>query len=144
MNTAEKHLWEWLEKGTRGLGKLHFQRIENTTGTGTLDTEGCWGSESFWLELKIAVENEDGTLDTGLRRGQALFMARRRRACGRAAVLIQVDSATRARRYLIDGLKGTVLRGEHVREEDLANWNMLTSPHAQPMEILDALTTWEP
>lgn len=97
----ESALWAWLRVVKPRPTPLHWHRIEDILNRGTPDVEGCYVSIGFDVELKSVQKRRDGTVWCELRPEQAMYLRARRRAGGRAFVLIQVGPNER---YLVDGM----------------------------------------
>ncbi len=105
MRTQESGLWNWLRDGSASLvPQLHIRRIENLLSKGDPDVEGCMRGSGFVCELKsITARPSKFRLWCEVKTEQARFLVARRRAGGRAWLLVQVGMGTAANRYLIDG-----------------------------------------
>ena len=73
MITEQKEikLWHWL-KNKLSKHPVDLQRIENTTGCGVPDVNGCYKGSEAWIELKVHVKGQ-----VVLRKEQYAWLARR-------------------------------------------------------------------
>ncbi len=71
----------------RNLPEIHWQRIENVSGTGVPDVNGCSSGIEFWFEGKVA---KDGSFI--IRPDQIAWLTRRFNAGGRVFVVVREDS----------------------------------------------------
>lgn len=110
--TRETDLWDWLKKTKRTYKKrLHLSRVENAVGVGMSDVEGCLADPitevgiQFWIELKCEKRpaREATTIKPRFQPTQEPWHRRRRGSGGRTFVLLQVGSASGARRYMLWG-----------------------------------------
>lgn len=110
--TRETDLWDWMKKLKRVYKKrLHMSRVENAVGTGMSDVEGCLEDPlsgigiQFWIELKCEKRpaRDTTTIKPRFQSTQEPWHRRRRDAGGRTFVLLQVGSASGARRYMLWG-----------------------------------------
>lgn len=134
----ESSLWTWLYSGSRSLRPaLHLCRIENICERGTPDVEGFYRGTQFWVELKAIARRE--TLDTGVDPDQVAWHRRRAQAGGPSYFLIQVGSASGARRYLIRGAWGATIAAP-ITEEQLERMAVIP-PRSSPLDIITALSS---
>ena len=102
IRTRENNFWKWLKLGGSAnefKDRLHFQRIETTTGAGVPDLEGCLDGREFWTELKVVEPMARGMCRVNLKGPQIMWLYRRRRAGGRAYCLARHED----RSYLLRG-----------------------------------------
>lgn len=110
MKIRESNFWNWLKRGVERalppdqLRLLHWQRVENAVKAGTPDTEGCFASTSFWIELKCAERSRVIQLPHFTPK-QAMFLKVRWAVGGNAWLLVNVGGHAR---YLIPGSKADI------------------------------------
>lgn len=108
----ESALWAWLRDALPRLHmKKHVQRIEDSTKSGTPDVEGCLvGGRPFWMELKVAYEQERSpVVRVKTTDRQVYFALRRAQAGGLSWYLIRVGKYPRRSHYLIPGVLSEAL-----------------------------------
>lgn len=133
MKTRESGLWRWLEKANIVFGpRLHMQRIENSVERGTPDVDAVLDACGFVIELKsVARPKRGGPIHTKLSADQAMFLLARRRAGGRAYLLIKVDD----NRYLISGEHAGELE-KPISETRLVTLSLIARD-ARPHDVLN-------
>lgn len=90
----ESELWRWLrDELTVSYKSIDLQRVESgSTSEGIPDVNYCLQGVEGWIELKVAklTKRPPYIITIGLRPAQAFWLARRRRAGGRAWVLAAI------------------------------------------------------
>ena len=88
MATPEQNFWRLIRDHLPG----HKMRVENTTGPGVPDVNGCWEGHEYWVELKI-LGIKKPTTETNpwllLDSTQRLWYTQRRDAGGKVIILVR-------------------------------------------------------
>lgn len=143
--TRETGLWNWLKKA-----KLHYKqdlgidRIENSVGKSFPDVEGkLKHSGNFKIELKTSARPTDPLIKVKVKfqDGQPEWHRKRTSVGDNVFVLVQVGSASKARRYLIPGVFSHRLQ-TGVREAQMEEWSVCP-PVCLPEEIIQIAAAYE-
>lgn len=137
----ERSLWQWLRGAERVLrDRLHWTRIENLTGAGTPDVEGCFDGGQFWLELKSSARPKRDTTPirfrTKGREAQRDWLEKRSRMAHNAFYLLQVGEGRTASRYLLPGVYGQLIH-EGMTEEQLGEATVLPDIAPYPTMVVE-------
>lgn len=128
----ESALWQRVRKGgiaLKMLGhKVHIGRIENSSGVGNPDVNGCIDGGTLDIELKSESRPARATtpIHPKVKPSQSIWHLERTEAgCKTHWVLIQVGDNAQAKLYLIPGSKY-----DHITapEDDLELMSVLKSP----------------
>lgn len=89
----------------------HWQRVENTVGTGIPDVNACKDGVEIWVELKEGVKLMSGVVRLRIRKDQNAWLSRRHRAGGLVYLGIRVGKHN----YILGGeWVGTVFLGNGI------------------------------
>ena len=109
--------------------------MENSSGSGDPDVDGCYQGDVFFVELKGCNRpTNGGALDFEVRISQKLWHRHHWRAGGNCWFYIRVGKDREVCRYLIPGDKGDVLY-EGTSERLLSSLAVLPSNHT-PLDFL--------
>lgn len=109
----EKLVYHWLRSHHPS---AHWQRVENTVGTGVPDVNGCKNGVEVWVELKEGVKLSSGIVRIKIRREQNAWLLRRHRAGGLVYLGIRVNKHN----YILGGeWVGTVFLGNGIEMNKL-------------------------
>lgn len=137
-------LWAWIQPVWKTIKGLHYERVENSAGSGSPDVDGCYQGRAFKIELKRGETfKTNDEVEIKFRKAQPGWLKKRWLAGGNAWVLIKTGMGGSMKLYLIRGCDiGTVRTvGEktiwRTNERHLADISVIAS-NAKPEDILRA------